>query len=183
MPDFPSTLLPDGFGTAISVANPASGPAEEFIITAAQPNGSAVWFGANAGIFIPFILHRQAVATQMTHQNGTVVSGNVDVGIFDERGKLIVSKGTVAQAGTSTIQVHDITDTELAPNVYFMGMSMDNNTGTVLRSSLSAQLLRAAGVEVMASAFVLPSTVTFAVPTLAFCPNLAVHFVGAGGAV
>ncbi len=183
MPDFPSTLLPDGFGTSISVANPAAGPAEMFIITAAQPNGSAVWFSANAGIFIPFILHRQAVATQMTHQNGTVVSGNVDVGIYDERRNLIVSKGSTAQAGTSTIQVHDITDTELSPGVYFMGMAMDNNTGTVLRSSVSAQLLRATGVEIMAAAFALPSSLTFAVPTVAFCPNLAVHFVGAGGAV
>jgi hypothetical protein len=104
----------------------------------------------------------------------------MDVGI-DERGSLIVSKGSTAQAGTSTIQVFDMASTELYAGIYYMAMRRWITTLLPNAQQRVHKRVRA-GLD-HGGTFVLPSTATFAVPTVAFCPDLAVHFVGAGGAV
>jgi hypothetical protein len=47
---------------------------------------------------------------------------------------------------------------------------MDNTTGTLFRSNLSVQRLQGIGMAKTASAFALPSSVTFATVTAAFMP-------------
>jgi hypothetical protein len=124
--------------------------------------GSA-WFAASAAVFIPFRVYEPITVTRGFVYNGSVVSGNVDVGIYLPNGARIVSTGSTAQAGTSALQTLDITDTSLAPGLYYMALALDNTTGTVARFIVSqAARLTAAGVYTMTSAFALPATVTFA---------------------
>lgn len=140
---------------------------------AAAANGA--WPAANRAIYVPFSLARHRIAQIMWLQNGTV-AGNLDMGIYDEAGTRLVSSGSTAQAGASTIQIVDITDTLLTPGSYFMALAMDGTTGQTGRYNPSTQFLRCAGVQEQASAFVLPATFTLANPSSAYIPIMGVGF-------
>lgn len=137
---------------------------------------SAAWPTASLAIFYPFILEEPERAFQMSTENGATVSGNVDVGIYNEAGTRLVSIGGVAQAGVSTIQLHDIADTALAPGLYYQAVVLDNTTGTFSRNgSVGASTGRIAGLQQMAAAYPLPATATFATFATAGVINMAVH--------
>jgi hypothetical protein len=81
----------------------------------------------------------------------------------------------VAQAGISTTQVANITDTWLAPGTYFAAVAMDNGTGQIIRNNTPSTLaLQVCGVQNQASAFPLPSSATFANPINSAVPFLAI---------
>lgn len=125
---------------------------------------------ANDAIFVPFYLHQATLIKRLFCSNGTVVSGNVDVGIYTEDGALIVSSGSVAHAGTSDLQFFDVTDIVLGPGRYYMAIAMDNTTGTIFRANLSVSQQRSLGMAKQASAFPLPASATLAVVTSGFLP-------------
>lgn len=132
------------------------------------------WVAANTAIFIPLL-----IGTVMTFQrgwwaNGAAVAGNIDVGIYDTAGARLGSTGTVAQAGTSTIQTAAFTAAiTLTPGRYYMAMA-SNTSGVTQKVSanitLPAATARALGMRQMATAFVLPATATYANPTGTFFP-------------
>lgn len=121
-------------------------------------------FTANAALFIPFVVYQPLLVTTMFVINGATVSGNVDVGIYDEVGNRLVSKGSTAQAGVSASQAFDIADTTLEPGCYYTAFVIDNNTGLVRRYTPGAiqPWVPSMGVLTQASAFPLPATAAFA---------------------
>lgn len=124
---------------------------------------SQVWPLANLAIYIPFVVGLPYLAVKMGVNNGTVVSGNVDVGIFDQGGNKIVTMGSTAQAGTSVQQVFDITDTLLLPGRYYMALACSNVTSTFICDKPIAALLSSMGMLQQATALPLPTTTaTFA---------------------
>jgi hypothetical protein len=125
-------------------------------------NQSSAWPTANLAIFTPVTIPTQVTAFQIAWYNGTVASGNVDVGVYDAELKLLGNAGSTAQVGTSTIQVVNITDLSLPAGNYYLAMAMDNVTGTIQGGGIGAPLGRASGMAQMATAFPLPSTATFA---------------------
>lgn len=138
---------------------------------------SATWPSANLGIFYPFALNKPAIAYQFYVSNGAAVSGNLDVAIYDDAGTRLVRMGSTAQAGTSGLQFLDITDTPLAAfKRYYLGMALDNATGTTLRRGPGTGMLRAAGLVQMASAFSsgMVASATFATLTNNYCPDFGV---------
>lgn len=138
-------------------------------------NSSGVWPAANRAIYIPFRVETTVTAYQIAWENGAAVSGNLDVGIYDEIGNRLVSKGSTAQAGTTTIQAADITDTVLGPGLYYMAMCVDNTTAAVIRGAPQAAWLQMAGVQQQAvGAVTLPNPATFANPASAYLPNMCV---------
>jgi hypothetical protein len=149
-------------------------------VTIAQ---ASVLFGAayptaNLGLFAPIIVEQPLPVTQISHENGRPVSGNVDVGIYDEFGTRLVSIGGVAQAGANSLQVHNVTDTVLAPGVYYKALVLDNVTGQLQRTSTTALMMRMCGMKEMASAYPLPATATLAGLTTAYLPAISVHTLG-----
>lgn len=124
--------------------------------------GTSTWGTANRAIFCPVVLPYGYRVRQLAIWNHSVVSGNVDVGIYDEAGGRIVSTGSTAQSGTSTMQFFDITDTDLRPGIFYLAMAMDNTTGGVGKNTWG--YLRhaiAAGLRSQDSAFPLPSTASW----------------------
>ncbi len=118
---------------------------------------------ANLAILIPFQLPESTQVAQLFWHNGAAVSGNVDMGIYTADGRRLVSTGSTAQAGTSTHQAVDITDTILGPGLFYMAIALDNTTGTLFSGALgSAVGAKVLGMAQMASAFPLPTSVTFA---------------------
>lgn len=131
---------------------------------------SAAWPSANRAIFVPFNVYHTLTIVQMLVFNGATASGNIDVGLYDLGGARLVSIGSTAQAGTSAYQAFDITDTTLNPGQYYMGVALDNATGTLNRWSANAAEWRGLGLQQMASAFPLPATATFALVASAYLP-------------
>lgn len=140
--------------------------------TLANAVGTITWPTANKAFVYPFrVRNRPFVAKQAFVLNGSAVSGNVDVGVYDSRGNLIVSTGATAQAGTSVVQLLDITDTTLQPGRYLLALSVSNTTARVARASnVPFQTLALNGCWVMTSAHPLPSTLTLATPDTAYVP-------------
>lgn len=142
-------------------------------------NSSGVWPAANRAIYVAVQLAFPVTVYQVGWWNGTAVSGNVDVGIYDETGARLVSTGSTAQAGTSTIQTVDIADTALVAGTYFLAMAMDNTTGQVMRVSAQTLIQQVSPVAQQATAFPLPTTSTMATLALAYLPALSFQYAAA----
>lgn len=129
--------------------SPLRGPAALFVVDSlgtfgAVPaiNGSmasGIFPAANRVIYIPFRLPQPLVVQQLYCINGSAVSGNVDVGVYTLDGTKILSSGSTAQAGTNQKQLFNVTDTLLGIGAYYMGLTLDNITGTFFRFAPTVQ--------------------------------------------
>jgi hypothetical protein len=173
--------LAAGFNTlaasAISVGSMAALESDVLAVTQTSTLFSSAWPTAALAMFYPTLIEQPLVVTQMTHVNGGTLAGNVDVGVYDRFGNLLVSKGGVAQAGASTIQAHDLTDTLLAPGFYYRAIVFSLATATVERASPAALLLRAVGVKEMASAYPLPAVATLSWTVTACVAGVSLNFL------
>lgn len=119
-----------------------------FALSNTNATNSINYPAANVGVFVPFTIPEATTFTKMFWGNGAAVAGNIDVGLFQEDGTLIVSIGSTAQAGTTNIQVVDITDTTLGRGRYYIGMTSDTSGATqkVLASAPSAVIAQCLGL-------------------------------------
>lgn len=105
-------------------------------VASSQPmNGatSQAWSSNNLAYYYPFRVYSHCVATQLLLFIGATSSGNIDVGIYDSGLRLIVSAGTTAMSVTvNTVQEINITDTELQPGDYLLGVALSTTAGTVI---------------------------------------------------
>lgn len=136
--------------------------------------------GANVVYYHPFVLHEAALAQSMSYVVGATSNGNVDVGIYDGNGTLLVNSGSTAQGTANTLQNLNTTDTALGPGQYYMAMSLSSGTGTALRTGATdeATLSTFPALVETTGSFGLPSTMTPASSTAAapLIPYLGVHF-------
>ena len=174
MTDWPTEIDSISSGTILSLGF-ASGFGDYAMCRTAVFTTSITWTTANDAIYIPFYIQVSLTAYQMAIENAATVAGNVDVGIYDVNGVQLVSSGSVAMAGATAIQTLDITDTVLNPGTYYMAFASNSTTATFFgNSAATAEFLRMYGVRQQATAFALPATATFAVPTRTQVPNLAI---------
>lgn len=133
---------------------------------------SVAWPSSNLAIYTPVVVHRPVTIAKMAVNNGSAVSGNIDVAIYSATWNRLVSAGSTAQSGTSAIQIFDITDTTLNPGLYYLGVALDNTTGTLAGWSFTGGSLelRSFNVYQEASAFALPSAFTGAAMAQTFVP-------------
>ena len=131
---------------------------------------SATWPTANRAFLYPCYLDRPVTIAQFFVHNGATASGNLDIGLYTEGFARVISSGSTAQSGTSALQVIDVTDTTVRPGRYYLGVVMDNTTGTMVRANQNGQWLKPAGVLQMDTAFALPATFTPASMTQSFVP-------------
>lgn len=97
----------------------------------------ALWTAANLAIYQPFVVPELSLMRSLAIRNGSAVSGNFSLGIFaldseNKPGARIASAGGV-QAGTNDWQSVSIGAVYLAPGLYFMGCSFDNNAARVMQ--------------------------------------------------
>lgn len=125
--------------------------------------GSSAWPTANTAHFVPFLLPAPTLITKMWVANGTAVSGNLDMGIYDHTGRRLIAAGSTAHSGVSAIQSVDITDAVLGPGLFYMAITFDN-TAAILQmvAVTNIRYYSLVGIKQMASAFPLPETATYA---------------------
>lgn len=172
MPDFPSggTFYPK---MGMNVFGPLTTLWDGAVVGNITANSGATWPIANKALFCPFYVEYPVLAQKM----GTVVTtqaGNYDLGIYDEKGNKIIANGgaAVPAAGLGAL---DITDTVLNPGTYFMAMACSSATAAFARANVQLNLQRLAGVHEMATAYPLPTTLTFTTPATNYFPEIIIQ--------
>jgi hypothetical protein len=143
-------------------------------IAAVNP-GTSAWTTANTAVFLPFTISFPYLAQKMAVQVATQ-SGNMDIGIYDEKGNRLVSMGSTA-VGAAGLQVFDITDTWLNPGTYFMAVNADNVAAFLgpTTTILAANHGRTSGLQQQAvGAVTLPNPATFATFTARNVPFVTI---------
>jgi hypothetical protein len=146
-------------------------------VAGSNSSGSATWPANNLAIYVPFTLWEPFTVAHLAWINGAAVSGNVDMGIYDEAGTRLTSTGATAQSGTNAIQTVGITDITLGPGLYYMAMSLSSAVGTIFRNAPTAYLSEMSGVYEEASAHPLPATATFAASAQTYIPAFCISSV------
>lgn len=132
---------------------------------------SAAYVASNRAILIPCQVGKRTVFKRLFCLNGGTVSGNVDVGVYDERFTRRASAGSTAQAGTNAVQYFDVADFVLGPGRYYLAVALDNATGTLFRNaSPNVTQLRLLGMAQQASAFPLPNPIVLAAFATVYIP-------------
>src|SRR5437764_8221388 len=85
---------------------------------------SSLYPVSNMAFFMPVRVTRPYLFTTIFWFNGSVVSGNIDAGLYDIAGTKIVSTGSTAQSGTSVIQSVSIASTEIGPGLFYFALAM-----------------------------------------------------------
>lgn len=157
---------PGGFVNVQSTVIGSTGStsvASDVASSVASTFGAGAWPTANRALYYPFWVEEACLAQKMGVWV-TTQSGNLDVGIYDEKGTRLVSMGSTA-VGAAGLQVLDIADTWLAPGTYFAAMCVDTTAAFFERTgSVSTNGLRMCGVRQQdVGAVTLPSPATFAV--------------------
>lgn len=131
---------------------------------------SGAYTAANLALYIPFRLQHPIVVTKLFSSNGATASGNIDVGIYSADFTRVVSSGSTAQSGTDLNQLFDIADTLLGVGDFYLAVAMNNNTGTLYRTTSTFNILRVAGMLRQTSAFPLPAVATPVALTASYTP-------------
>ncbi len=144
-------------------------------VSAGAP-ASAVYPIANHAIYVPFYLTVPSVFQRACWHNGATVSGNIDIGIYGAKGTRIASIGSTAQVGTNSGQSAAFSSpVQLGAGLYFIALAMDNTTATLFIMGWGGlPFCIGAGIFQQASAFPLPATATFALPTQDFLPKFGI---------
>ena len=138
------------------------------------PSGAAAWPAAGAVIFVPFGVPEPVTITKLFYGIGAA-AGNIDMGVYDASGNLLVSAGTTAASGSTTLQVVDVTDTTIARGQYYLALVADTvTTLTIARAAPAAGLAQSLGLLEQDSVTLPLSTgaspATFAKYTRAYVP-------------
>lgn len=174
MGDWPSVTLGPPSGATLhsgSLACATGNAADLAVLNYA----AAAWPAANRAIYLPFTKDRPDTVKQMFWENGGV-AGTTDVGIYDVTGKRLVSIGATTNAGS--IQVVNITDTDLPPGAYYMAILASTvTTQTYWSAAVNLNTLRACGCQQEAvGSGTLPATATFAAIASAYLPFVGMSF-------
>lgn len=138
-----------------------------------QSNNSGTFPAANTALFYPIRIARAVSVKTLFTFNAAVVSGNIDVGIYDTEGNRLVSSGSAAQVGINTLQVTTLGSTLFIPRgLYFLAVAMDNTTGTLMFYGMTIPMIPGYGIRAQVAAFPLPATATYAT---ASALNFAAH--------
>lgn len=139
----------------------------ELAAAAVAAPATAVYPSSLRVYYVPFRISQQCTVLKMFTENGAAVSGNLDVGIYNETaagmpGTKVVTMGSTAHAGLNQKQELDIADQVLNPGRYYMAIVVDNTTGAFISvSTLLGSIARAGGImQETLGAMPLPATAT-----------------------
>lgn len=183
MPDFGS-LTPESGAQVPPVLSICSALFGNGILSAefeGVPTYASTVLVANQAQAYPFRLTRSATVRKFGLANGATVTGNIDIGIYNEALTRLVSTGAVAQAGTTTLQEFDVTDLLLVAGIYYLAISPSGAAPVMQFTPLNQPSTAGSGGKQMgaiqmAAAHPLPTTFVAAVNTLAGIPDMGIFF-------
>lgn len=143
-------------------------------VAAAAP-ASASYPSANSAFLIPLVLSESFDLRSLWWVNGSLISGNVDVGVYDQELARVVSTGSTLPNSTNLIQVVDVPLRVLLPRMYWLAIASAGG-GAVFRSLWPATTFaRVAGTGEIVTSFPLPARLVGPVATHTFVPVLGMY--------
>jgi hypothetical protein len=140
---------------------------------------STAWGTANLALYVPVFLGYPATVYKMGVTNGATLGGNLQLGIYNERGEQLAVTASTAQAGISSLQTIDITDTILTPGTYYLAMATNSTTATYTCAGTTLLRQEVTGVQEQTTAFTLPSPITLGTKsTRLFVPIVTAYYNG-----
>lgn len=136
---------------------------------------AATWGTANRVRFVPLRIVVPCVVTRAWCMNGDAVAGAVSIGVFTLGGTLIVGSTNDTQVNANRKQFFELTDTTLAPNLYYIGAKCDSASATICDDTKAANMVKLlGGLQATGAAGALSGTYTFAVSANAGIPLIGV---------
>jgi hypothetical protein len=123
--------------------------------------GSRAWPTADLAVYSPLTIHHPVLARKLFWVSGTVVAGNVDIGLYDAGARRLASSGSTLVVGTSALQTYDLSpDLVLAPGTYYLAMVFSSITCQLYGAALGSltESGRLLGQFQEAAALPLPAT-------------------------
>jgi len=126
--------------------------------------GSNAWTTANLAVYFPFQVFMPFLVQKVFWANGATVSGNVDVGVYNTDGVLLLNAGSTAQATINVAQSVALgTPYLLTPDLYYFGVAASSATATFVGSGVGTpDFMQHFGMGQQSAAPPLPATWTFA---------------------
>lgn len=155
-------------------------PVGEIRTIVASSQVSLTWV-ANLAVYVPLWLPAPYPVGRLWWQNGTTVTGNVDMGIYTAGGTLLANATTTAQSGASGPQY--VSKTILLPaGRYYLGLACSGTTAAILGSSAltGAQLCLGGVLQQSLGSASLPSTMTGVATTNALYPFCGITQTASG---
>lgn len=100
------------------------------LFTVSAPD-DVTWPAINRAYYEPVRIYRIRKISRFWICNDSAVSGNFIIGLYDAEFNKITDTGSVAQAGTNTIQEVAVTAFELLPSTYYLALTFDNTAAHV----------------------------------------------------
>jgi hypothetical protein len=129
-------------------------------VTGLAAPAELAWPFSNEAILIPFTLDVPFTVAALFAINGNVVSGNLDLGIYDASLTKVIATGSTAQNGTTVAQVINVTATVLPAGNYYWAQTLNNATGKVLRYVVNQDVQLILGGGRSNTGFPLPASIT-----------------------
>lgn len=129
---------------------------------------TATWESANRIVYMGVFIPRVCVIRRVWWANGGTVSGThtTRVGIYRDTGQMLpgdkLVEGSATQATASVIQFVDVTDTAIAPGLWWIALTNSDGTAnsSFMRSLLGSTAMDAGLRVEEAGSGTLPSTAT-----------------------
>lgn len=161
-------VIPDRVASRRSPRSVVIGPwCEEFSANTLYGEGAAAaatsWPTANKPMALPFVVRVPFVVTKLGWVNGSSVTTNFDMGVYDASFNRLVSCGSTSRTGASVWQFVDVTDTALSVGMYYLAAVSDANTANnVLAVPVVGNNIMAlfGGMDSNTDAFPLPNPLT-----------------------
>lgn len=100
--------------------------------------------------YVPLILNDEITVTRMFCCNGTAVSNNLVMGLYDYDLNRLATTATVAQTGAGALQFVALPSTTIGPGRYYMAHQAGNNNAArylgALMASTVGYTMRSAGL-------------------------------------
>jgi hypothetical protein len=137
MGDWPAPSAPGAAPAKACISTISNESGWRSVAIAIQGGGSLStgWFGANVGIILPMILTDPFVVSQVGWENGATLSA------------AYVTTGSVVQAGVSTMQTVDVTDTTIPAGTSYVVFIASSATATVRTVGTSARTSQVGGIR------------------------------------
>jgi hypothetical protein len=125
--------------------------------------GAATWV-ANLAVFVPIRIPFPYLVQRVFWINGsTITTTNVDCGLYSIEGSKLLSSGSIAMVGATTIQYASVTPILLNPGRYYMAWTCNNTTSRAYVATVTAPHGEMSGLQQQATALPLPAAMTPAV--------------------
>jgi hypothetical protein len=150
MGDWPAPSAPGAAPAKACISTIGNESGWRSVAIAIQGGGSLStgWFGANVGIILPMILTDPFLVSQVGWENGATLSGNIEVAWWNSTlSAAYVTTGSVVQAGVSTMQTVDVTDTTIPAGTSYVVFIASSATSTVRTVGTSARTSQVGGIR------------------------------------